>query len=196
MIFKVLRGFLVVFFAAACAQHQADTGTQGGISGAGNADSAAEAGAAAETEVGAAAETEVEGEVEGEEVMAAAQETAEERVAAEPAPPPDSFTLFFEPDSWILGTEAQAIIDDAVAAAALTGARAFAIDAYADGTGGKRQNDRMSRLRAEAVADELILRGITGDRMQVTAHGESAPAAETAGDKPEQAKRQATITLK
>ena len=192
MIFKVLRGFLVVFFAAACAQHQADTGTQGGISGAGNADSAAEAGAKA----GAAVETEVEGEVEGEGVMAAAQETAEARAAAEPAPPPDSFTLFFEPDSWILGAEAQAIIDDAVAAAALTGARAFAIDAYADGTGGKRQNDRMSRLRAEAVADELILRGITGDRMQVTAHGESAPAAETAGDKPEQAKRQATITLK
>lgn len=189
MIFKVLRGFLVVFFAAACAQHQADTGTQGGISGAGNADSAAEAGAA---EASAAAET----EVEGEEVMAAAQETAEERAAAEPAPPPDSFTLFFEPDSWILGTEAQAIIDDAVAAAALTGARAFAIDAYADGTGGKRQNDRMSRLRAEAVADELILRGITGDRMQVTAHGESAPAAETAGDEPGQAKPQATITLK
>lgn len=186
MVFKVLRGFLVVFFVAACAQHQAETGAQGGISGAGNADSAAEAGA----EAGAAAEG------EGEEVMAAAEETAEERAAAEPAPPPDSFTLFFEPDSWILGTEAQAIIDDAVAAAALTGAQAFAIDAYADGTGGKRQNDRMSRLRAEAVADELILRGITGDRMQVTAHGESAPAAETAGDKPEQAKRQATITLK
>ena len=186
MVFKVLRGFLVVFFVAACAQHQAETGAQGGISGAGNADSAAEAGA----EAGAAAE------VEGEEVMAAAEETAEERAAAEPAPPPDSFTLFFEPDSWILGTEAQAIIDDAVAAAALTGAQAFAIDAYADGTGGKRQNDRMSRLRAEAVADELILRGITGDRMQVTAHGESAPAAETASDKPEQAKRQATITLK
>ena len=192
MIFKVLRGFLVVFFAAACAQHQADTGTKGGISGAGNADSAAEAGAAAETEV----EGKVEVEDKVEEVMAAAEETAEERATAEPAPPPDSFTLFFEPDSWILGTEAQAIIDDAVAAAALTGAQAFAIDAYADGTGGKRQNDRMSRLRAEAVADELILRGITGDRMQVTAHGESAPAAETAGDKPEQAKRQATITLK
>ena len=188
MVFKVLRGFLVVFFVAACAQHQAETGAQGGISGAGNADSAAEAGA----EAGAAAEA----EDKVEEVMAAAEETAEERAAAEPAPPPDSFTLFFEPDSWILGTEAQAIIDDAVAAAALTGAQAFAIDAYADGTGGKRQNDRMSRLRAEAVADELILRGITGDRMQVTAHGESAPAAETAGDKPEQAKRQATITLK
>ena len=187
MIFKVLRGFLVVLFVAACAQHQADTGAQGGISGAGNADSAAEAGA----ESSAAAE----GEGEGEEVMAAAKETAEER-AAEPAPPPDSFTLFFEPDSWILGTEAQAVIDDAVAAAALTGAQEFAIDAYADGTGGKPRNNRMSRLRAEAVADELILRGITGDRIQVTAHGQSAPAAETAGDKPEQAKRQATITLK
>ena len=177
----------MVLFVAACAQHQADTGAQGGISGAGNADSAAEAGA----ESSAAAE----GEGEGEEVMAAAKETAEER-AAEPAPPPDSFTLFFEPDSWILGTEAQAVIDDAVAAAALTGAQEFAIDAYADGTGGKPRNNRMSRLRAEAVADELILRGITGDRIQVTAHGQSAPAAETAGDKPEQAKRQATITLK
>ena len=184
MIFKVLRGFLVVLFVAACAQHQADTGGQGGISGAGNADSAAEAGA----ESSAAAEAE--------EVMAAAKETAEERAAAEPAPPPDSFTLFFEPDSWILGTEAQAVIDDAVAAAALTGAREFAIDAYADGTGGKPWNNRMSRLRAEAVADELVLRGVTGDRIQVTAHGQSAPAAETAGDKPERAKRQATITLK
>lgn len=188
MIFKVLRGFLVVLFVAACAQHQADTGAQGGISGAGNADSAAEAGA----ESSAAAE----GEAEAEEGMAAAKETAEERAAAEPAPPPDSFTLFFEPDSWILGTEAQAIIDDAVAAAALTGAQGFAIDAYADGTGGKPRNNRMSRLRAEAVADELILRGVTSDRIQVTAHGQSAPAAETAGDKPEQAKRQATITLK
>lgn len=186
MIFKVLRGFLVVLFVAACAQHQADTGAQGGISGAGNADSAAEAGA----ESSAAAEG------EGEEIMAAAKETAEERAAAEPAPPPDSFTLFFEPDSWILGTEAQAVIDDAVAAAALTGAQGFAIDAYADGTGGKPRNNRMSRLRAEAVADELILRGVTSDRIQVTAHGQSAPAAETAGDKPEQAKRQATITLK
>ena len=190
MIFKVLRGFLVVLFVAACAQHQADTGAQGGISGAGNADSAAEAGA----ESSAAAEG--EGEAEAEEVMAAAKETAEERAAAEPAPPPDSFTLFFEPDSWILGTEAQAVIDDAVAAAALTGAREFAVDAYADGTGGKPRNNRMSRLRAEAVADELILRGVTSDRIQVTAHGQSAPAAETAGDKPEQAKRQATITLK
>lgn len=188
MIFRVLRGFLVVLFVAACAQHQADTGAQGGISGAGNADSAAEAGA----ESSAAAE----GEGEAEEVMAAAKETAEERAAAEPAPPPDSFTLFFEPDSWILGTEAQAVIDDAVAAAALTGAQGFAIDAYADGTGGKPRNNRMSRLRAEAVADELILRGVTSDRIQVTAHGRSAPAGETVGDKPEQAKRQATITLK
>ena len=103
MIFKVLRGFSCGVFSRLPARSTRPTrGPKAGYPEPANADSAAEAGAA---EASAAAEGESEAEVESEEVMAAAQETAEERAAAEPAPPPDSFTLFFEPDSWILGTE-------------------------------------------------------------------------------------------
>ena len=184
MISKVLQGIVIALFVAACAQTESGGSIQGGsASGSGDA-------AASEAEASAAAEA-----AEGGEEMTTKPEGEETMAASEPAPPPESFTVFFELDSWILSPESEATIDDAVAAAALLGRQGFTIDGYADGSGGKRQNDRMSRLRAEAVADALILRGIGSGQIQATGHGESDPAVAEAGSSPEQANRRAVISL-
>lgn len=184
---KVLQGILLALFVTACAQTDDGGSIQGGSAGgAGDA-------VASDAQTGDAMASEA---TAGGNDMAAKPEGEETMAASEPAPPPDSFTVLFDLDSWILSREAEAMIDDAVAAAALLGRQSFGIDGYADGSGGKRQNDRMSRLRAEAVADALILRGIGSDRIQTTAHGEADPAVADAGGNPEQANRRATISLR
>lgn len=130
------------------------------------------------------------------EAAEAADDTAVTEVAvSEPAAPtPESFSVYFALDSWILTNEAEAIIDDAVDS---TGAsNGFVVVGHSDAVGAEQQNERMSKLRAEAVADALVARGIPYSAIDVSWQGASDPAVVTAGGTPEQANRRVTIEVK
>ena len=128
---------------------------------------------------------------------AAAPEAADESAiteaaVSEPAAPvPDSFQVYFALDSWILTDEAEATIDDAVEAT--VAGNGFVVVGHSDAVGAERQNERMSKLRAEAVADALVARGIPYSAIEVSWQGASDPAVATDGGTPEQANRRVTI---
>jgi OOP family OmpA-OmpF porin len=54
-------------------------------------------------------------------------------------------------------------------------ARRIVLEGHADDIGSTRYNLTLSRRRAEAVARELIARGIRRDRITVVAFGETRP---------------------
>ena len=107
--------------------------------------------------------------------------TAPTPPTAEPATPtmPSSYDVYFANASWLMGDAEESTIDDAVAAAHSLGANTFVVEGYADGTGTERQNMRFSKLRAEAVADALIARGIPQDAIEVSWYGAEAPPDDT-----------------
>ena len=120
-----------------------------------------------------------------------------EAAVSEPAATmPDSFSVYFALDSWILTDEAEATIDDAVVAADARDGSRFAVVGHADTAGAERQNERMSKLRAQAVADALVARGIGYGAIEVSWQGASEPAVVTSGGTPEQANRRVTIDLR
>jgi outer membrane protein OmpA-like peptidoglycan-associated protein len=49
------------------------------------------------------------------------------------------------------------------------------VEGYTDAHGGEQQNQRLSEKRAQAVADDLISRGVDRDRLSVVGRGESDP---------------------
>jgi outer membrane protein OmpA-like peptidoglycan-associated protein len=49
------------------------------------------------------------------------------------------------------------------------------VSGHTDGTGSKKHNSRIARLRANAVADHLSSRGFPKDRLMVESLGESMP---------------------
>ena len=113
----------------------------------------------------------------------------------EPAPPPTAFTIYFAMDSWLLNDAAETTIDQAVVAAVHHEAKGFTIAGHSDAIGGAGQITRMSKLRAEAVADALVFRGVPGDDMAVSWHGAAQPAVAVPAGAPEQANRRVTIEL-
>lgn len=56
--------------------------------------------------------------------------------------------------------------------------RAIAVEGYTDSTGSAEFNRNLSKLRAQAVLDELVDMGISEDRLDVRAYGESFPVAD------------------
>jgi outer membrane protein OmpA-like peptidoglycan-associated protein len=52
------------------------------------------------------------------------------------------------------------------------------VEGYTDAQGSSEQNKRLSQKRAQAVADQLIARGVDKSRVSVSGKGESAPVAE------------------
>lgn len=113
----------------------------------------------------------------------------------EPPPLPTAFTIYFAMDSWLLNDAAETTIDQAVVAAVRHEAKGFTIAGHSDAIGGAGQITRMSKLRAEAVADALVFRGVPGDDMAVSWHGAAQPAVDVPAGAPEQANRRVTIEL-
>ena len=111
----------------------------------------------------------------------------------DPASLPDEFTVFFSFNSPILSPEAEAVIDEAVAAAVAKGRVGFAVTGFADRAGSKQQNDTMSRWRAQAVADELVFRGVSESAIETNWRGDTEAMSD--GENPEQGDRRVVIQL-
>ena len=52
------------------------------------------------------------------------------------------------------------------------------VEGYTDAQGSTEQNQHLSQKRAQAVADQLIARGVDKSRVSVSGKGESAPVAD------------------
>ena len=141
------------------------------------------------------APTELTMEAEADAAEATDDTAVTEVAVSEPAAPmPESFSVYFALDSWILTDEAEATIDDAVDSG--DAGNGFIVVGHSDAVGAEQQNERMSKLRAEAVADALVARGIPYSAIDVSWQGASDLAVATDSGTPEQANRRVTIEVK
>ena len=136
---------------------------------------------------------EIASDMSSEAAPSATESMKAEPMAPDPATMADEYTVFFSFNSPILTPEAEAVIDQAVAAAVAKGRVGFAVTGFADGVGSQQQNQTMSRWRAQAVADELVFRGVSETAIETNWQGEADSVG--SGESPEQADRRVVIQL-
>lgn len=71
----------------------------------------------------------------------------------------------------------------------------FEVDGYTDNTGSERENEQLSRQRAQAVADRLSQEGIDASRIRVEGRGEAQPIADNATSEGRAANRRVEIVV-
>ncbi|MCO6419570.1 OmpA family protein [Siccirubricoccus sp. KC 17139] len=121
-------------------------------------------------------------------------------VAAPPvAPAPTvarTYLVFFDWDRADLTDRARQIIGEAAAAAPQVQTTRIEVAGHADRSGTPQYNQRLSQRRADAVAAELVRRGIARNLISVTAYGESRPLVPTADGVREPQNRRVEIVLR
>jgi outer membrane protein OmpA-like peptidoglycan-associated protein len=90
--------------------------------------------------------------------------------AGAPEAGPD-FVLFFTAQSTALDSAATNIVDTAAAAALAARSGPVIVAGYADRAGTPQANQILSRLRAQAVAERLVERGVDRARVHVRPRG-------------------------
>lgn len=116
-------------------------------------------------------------------------------MAEMPMAKPEPYVVFFAFDSAVLTSEAEGIIDDAVAAAQEMPEAEFSVTGHADRAGPEDYNIRLSIRRAEAVRDALVSRGVAAGDISIAGRGEAEPAVPTADGVREQANRRVVIII-
>ena len=69
------------------------------------------------------------------------------------------------------------------------------IEGHTDSRGSEAYNEDLSQRRAQAVADELVTRGISSDRLEVIGRGEGFPVANNGTDAGRQQNRRVEIVF-
>ena len=117
-----------------------------------------------------------------------------EQLKVQPEPmAPDRFTVYFDFDRSNIRPDAQAVLNDVVAAAQAEGVSEFSLTGYTDRAGPPDYNLRLSIRRAESVRDYLVSRGFLPQNISVAGRGESDLAVPTADGVREQANRRVEI---
>ncbi|MCO6419436.1 OmpA family protein [Siccirubricoccus sp. KC 17139] len=115
-----------------------------------------------------------------------------------PQPPVTARTylVFFDWDRADLTDRARQIIGEAAAAAPQVQTTRIEVAGHADRSGTPQYNQRLSQRRADAVAAELVRRGIARNLIAVSAYGETRPLVPTADGVREPQNRRVEIVLK
>ena len=87
-----------------------------------------------------------------------------------------SQAIRFEFDSAVLGTEAKSAIDKLLPVIQSRPAGKIKIVGHADNIGADAYNRHLSQLRADAVVDYLVSKGVDRSRLNTSGAGESSPA--------------------
>jgi len=119
--------------------------------------------------------------------------------APSPAPvpaPARTYLVFFDWDRADLTTRAREIIGEAAQNARRVESTRIEVAGHADRSGTPQYNQRLSERRAQAVASELVSRGIGRNEISVTAFGESRPLVPTADGVREPQNRRVEIVLR
>jgi outer membrane protein OmpA-like peptidoglycan-associated protein len=114
-----------------------------------------------------------------------------------PAPAPArTYLVFFDWDRADLTSRAREIIGEAASNSRRVQSTRIEVAGHADRSGTPQYNQRLSQRRAEAVANELVNRGIGRNEITVTAFGESRPLVATADGVREPQNRRVEIVLR
>jgi len=115
--------------------------------------------------------------------------------AVAPAPA-RTYLVFFDWDRADLTARAREIIAEAASNAGRVQATRIEVAGHADRSGSPAYNQRLSQRRADAVAAELVARGISRSEISVSAYGESRPLVPTADGVREPQNRRVEIVLR
>ncbi len=102
--------------------------------------------------------------------------------------------LTFSSGSSDLGSGARQLLDEAAAKLLLHPGIRIAVQAHTDNQGSAAGNLRLSKSRALAVSRYLVSRGVSKDRIEAQAYGESRPVASNANDAGRQLNRRIEFT--
>ncbi|QIK41930.1 OmpA family protein [Pontivivens nitratireducens] len=86
--------------------------------------------------------------------------------------------ILFAPSSASLDASSAGPLDEIARILATCPTVQVSIEGYTDSSGGEDMNRRISQLRADAVLDALLSRGVFLDRMSATGYGEASPIAD------------------
>ena len=107
-----------------------------------------------------------------------------------------TYLVFFDWDRADLTTRAREIIGEAAQNARRVSSTRIEVAGHADRSGTPQYNQRLSQRRAEAVASELVSRGVGRNDIAITAFGESRPLVPTADGVREPQNRRVEIVLR
>ena len=110
--------------------------------------------------------------------------------------PARTYLVFFDWDRADLTARAREIIAEAASNAGRVQATRIEVAGHADRSGTPAYNQRLSQRRADAVAAELVARGISRNDIAITAYGESRPLVPTADGVREPQNRRVEIVLR
>jgi OOP family OmpA-OmpF porin len=116
-------------------------------------------------------------------------------IAAAPAPA-RTYLVFFDWDRADLTDRARQIIADAAQNARAVSSTRIEVSGHADRTGTAQYNQRLSVRRAEAVAGELVRRGISREEITIQGFGFDRPLVPTAMGVREPQNRRVEIVLR
>jgi OmpA-OmpF porin, OOP family len=107
-----------------------------------------------------------------------------------------TYLVFFDWDRADLTARAREIIAEAASNAGRVQATRIEVAGHADRSGSPAYNQRLSQRRADAVAAELVAKGISRSEISVSAYGESRPLVPTADGVREPQNRRVEIVLR
>ena len=109
--------------------------------------------------------------------------------------PPVRFILYFERDVE-LTAEAKQLVPQILAAIKERRSVDTSVVGHADTAGSREYNYRLSRRRAEAVAERLVAGGVASETLDVTSHGKDNPAVPTGDNVSEPRNRRVEVTVR
>jgi OOP family OmpA-OmpF porin len=116
--------------------------------------------------------------------------------AVQPQETARTYLVFFDWDRADLTDRARQIVAEAASAAPRVQSTRIEVAGHADRSGTPQYNQRLSQRRADAVAAELVRRGVARTAITVTAFGESRPLVPTADGVREPQNRRVEIVLR
>ncbi len=106
-----------------------------------------------------------------------------------------SYVVFFDLNSTQVTKEGDAVIGDVYNELSDDTDYTIRLDGYADRSGDMEYNAKLSEMRAIAVKNRLIAKGLTKGNITISAHGEDTPLTETADGVKEKANRRVEIFI-
>lgn len=115
--------------------------------------------------------------------------------AQRPTPPVVSYLVFFEFDRADLSARARDILAEAASSIRRANVTRIEVNGHADRSGTPAYNQALSMRRAEAVAADLVARGVPRETIAIRAFGETRPLVQTADGVAEPQNRRVEIIL-
>lgn len=105
------------------------------------------------------------------------------------------YTVGFAMGSTTLDSQAMATVDDAVAAFKAGNTASINLVGHSDTVGGAKRNQQVSEMRAAAVRDAMVKKGVSSDKISMRGVGENSLIVATPDGVAEQANRAVVISF-